>query len=129
MVETAGMATATNPPEKREFHITDAESAGWLLRKLANNAAEVARVKAQAADIIRSLEADSERLNHLYGAELEAFTRAELAKKGNRGKTLRLLQGSCSFRTVPDSLRLDPAAALDHATAIGCTRQTVELDT
>jgi len=108
---------------RAEFHITDESSANWFLRKLANLENEKARVKAQAAKMIAEMDADTDRLRGLYEAELREFARAELERRGGRRKTLTLLQGSLSFRTVPASLRVDDAAAaLDTAAAMGHIR-------
>ena len=113
--------------ERQEFHITDEASANWLLRKLANLEAEKQRVKAQAVEILASLDADAARLRFLYESELEHFTRERLTEGGGRTKTLRLLQGTVAFRTVPASLRVvDTDAALPHAHALGCTRTEVD---
>jgi len=91
------------------------ERAEWLLRKLGNIAAEKARIQAQAAAMVNQLESDTANLQHLYGKQLEAFTREELARRGNRRKSLTTLQGTCAFRTVPGGFCLiDPAAALEH---------------
>ena len=104
--------TTTETPA---FCIDTAERADWLLRKLGNLAAEKSRITAQAAAIVAQLDTDTARLMHLYGAQLEAFAREELARRGNRRRSLTLLQGTCAFRSVPGGFRLaDPAAALEH---------------
>ena len=106
----------TEPVEKPPFRIDTEQHANWLLRKLANLDAEKARVKAQAEAILHQLDTDREGLLYLYGSQLEAFTRQELEKTGNRRKSLTLLQGTCSFRSVPARMSInDPAAALLHA--------------
>ncbi len=100
------------------FSIDSTDRANWLLRKLANLDTEKTRVKAQAEAILRQLDTDREGLLYLYGSQLEAFTRQELAKTGNRRKSLTLLQGTCGFRTVPARMSVtDAAAALDYAKA------------
>ena len=107
-------AQATDPTEAQEFHITTEDAANWYLRKLANFEAEKQRVQAQAAAIVKQLETDAEGLRYIYEGELIEWTRQELAKKGNRRKSLALLQGTAAFRTVPAGLKIsDPAAALD----------------
>ena len=91
-------------------------NAEWLLRKLANNAADKVRVTAQAQDIIAALEADSADLMFKYGAALEYYCREKLAGEGNRRKSVRFLQGTCAFRYHGPAVRLkDPAAALQWA--------------
>src|SRR5579862_2345346 len=96
------------------FTIDSDAAANWLLRKLANIEAEKARVQAQAAAIVKALDADAERLNYLFGAQLEHYCREKIAQ--GRGKTVRFLQGTCSLRTVPTGLRIcDQSAALAFA--------------
>ena len=112
-----------------QFHITSDAAANWYLRKLANIEAEQRRVQAQAAAIVRQLEADAERLRYLYEAELEQFVREKLSTSGSRRnrrtgactdvrrKSVHFLQGTAGFRTVPASIRVtDSLAALDYAT-------------
>ena len=110
--QTPAQATETETPS--EFHITDEAAANWYLRKLANIESEKQRVTMQAAQIVKQLENDAQGLRYQYEGELQNFVRQELAKHGNRRKSLTLLQGTAAFRTVPAGLRIsDPAAALD----------------
>ena len=103
-----------------EFHITDDASANWLLRKLANLEAEKARIQAQAAEMVRQLDADAERLKHLYEGELLDYCRRTLAANGNRRRSCTFLQGSVSFRSVGPSVKVsDPAEALVYAQESG----------
>jgi phage host-nuclease inhibitor protein Gam len=111
----AGMGTA--PTGRPEFHITDAKSADYILRKLANNAAEKERIKAQADAMLRLLDSDSASLMGRFGSELEAWAQEELQTKykGKR-KSLPLFHGTLAFRTVAPSLRVaSEADALDTA--------------
>ncbi len=113
------ITTAARP----EFHIVDESSANWFLRKLAGIESEKARVRAQAAQIVAELDADAQRLRNLYEAEAREWAREELEKKGNRRKSLTLLQGTLAFRSVPAGLRVDDAAAaLNHAATIGAVK-------
>ena len=98
------------------FHITDEAGANWYARKLAGIEAERARVKAQAAKIVAQLDSDENSLKDRFEAEAREWARAELAQRGNRRRSLALLQGTFAFRAVPATLRLDDlAAALDYA--------------
>lgn len=90
--------------EKPPFCIDTVGRAEWLLKKLATIAAEKSRVKAQAAQIVAQCDNDTLRLEHLFGAQLQAIVTAELARKGGTRKSLALLQGTCAFRTVPGGL-------------------------
>ncbi|MCX6382170.1 MAG: host-nuclease inhibitor Gam family protein [Armatimonadetes bacterium] len=118
--------------EKREeFHITSEAAALWYLRKLANLEAETRRVKCQAERLVASLNSEAESLKRVYQGELEHWAREELAKKGNRRKTLHTLQGTLRFRHVPARLSIEENGnALQYATeslpAFVITRQ--ELD-
>ena len=131
---------APQPTEKAvAFTITDERTANWLLGKLASNADEQARVKAQADQRISELRTDYDKLMFMYGNQLEAFARAEAERR--RRKTVTLQQGTVAFRTAPERFavedeeaatvearttcpealqtvtRLDRAAYLDHAKA------------
>jgi phage host-nuclease inhibitor protein Gam len=112
------------------YHVTTDSAAEWMLRILANNAAEKVRIIAQAQDIAAALDADSARLMYRHGAELEEYCREKLAASGNRRKSVRFLQGTCAFRYQSPAVRLkDPDAALtwcrEHSPAL-LTVETVE---
>jgi hypothetical protein len=106
----------TEPAERSEFHIDNDGAANWLLSKLANLEAEKKRVQQQAQAIVKQLESDAASLRYLYESELQEYIRQKLAAGGNRRKSVHFLQGTCYFRTVPESLRIaDTLAALDYA--------------
>ena len=114
-MQTETIELETGEP-KPEFHIDSEESANWYLRRLATIEGEKARVTAQAALIVKQLAADAEGLRYIYEPELQEFVRQELAKKGNRRKSLAFLQGTACFRTVPAGVKItDPDAALEFA--------------
>ena len=112
------------------FHITNEAGALWYLRRLANLEAEARRIRQQAERMITALESEAEGLKRVYQGELENWTRQELAKQGNRRRTLHTLQGTLRFRHVPSRLAIDEPAALRYAAeslpALVVTRQ--ELD-
>ena len=121
-------AVETTEPtgERAEFSINSETAANWLLQKLANIEAEQRRVKAQAEEIINRLRSDAERLQYLYGAQLEDFCRVRLAEGKNRRRSVAFLQGTCGFRTVPASIKItDMEAALLYAEGIGRGVKTV----
>ena len=114
------MNTETNP---EAFCIDSEAAANWYARKLANIETERARVKAQAAKIIAQLDGEEKRLNDRFEAEAREWARAELAGRGNRRRSLPLLQGTFAFRAVPASLRVDDlAAALSTAATLGAVK-------
>lgn len=93
--------------EREAFHITDESSALWYLRKLANLEAETRRVKRQAEQLLASLNSEAENLKRIYQEELEHWVREELARKGNRKRTLHTLQGTLRFRHVAARLAIE----------------------
>jgi phage host-nuclease inhibitor protein Gam len=114
-----------------QFHIDSDSAAEWLLRKLANIETEKARIQAQAAKMVRQLDADAQRLKHLYEGELLDYCRRRLAEKGNRRRSVTFLQGTVAFRTVAPSVKVsDPAAALvyAHDNGLPAVKTVVTLD-
>jgi phage host-nuclease inhibitor protein Gam len=124
--------TAQETTEQTEgFHITTDSAANWLLRRLANIETEKARITAQAAEMVRQLDADAQRLKHLYEGELLDYCRRRMAENGNRRRSCTFLQGSVHLRTVPPSVKVaDPAAALVYAQDSGlpAVKTVVTLD-
>jgi phage host-nuclease inhibitor protein Gam len=124
--------TAQETTEDTEaFHITTDSAADWLLRRLANIEAEKARITAQAAEMVRQLDTDAQRLKHLYEGELLDYCRRKMEENGNRRRSCTFFQGSVSFRSVPPSVKVaDPAAALVYAqdSGLSAVKTVVTLD-
>jgi hypothetical protein len=93
--------TATTEPTEERFVLDSEEKVNWLLRKLANIEAEKQRVTAQYQTMMAVLESDERSLRYCFENDLRAFAAQKLAEGGNRRKTVPLLQGSLSFRTLP----------------------------
>ena len=122
--EVEGAAPAAAAPK---FTIDSESAANWLLGKLASIDAEAARIKAQAEARANELRTDRERLLSRFGSELEAFARQEAERR--RRKTISLLQGSLSFRTVPSKLVIsDGEAAFVNARTV-CPEAIIEQTT
>lgn len=119
--------TQTSTTEATErFTIDTTEKADWLLRKLAGIDAEKATMAAMIAQRIGELDADKNALLSRFGAELEAWAREEATAR--RRKTVTLLHGAISFRTVPAKLIVESEAdALTTARAVA--PQTVMVET
>ena len=116
------------------FSIMDEASAGWYVDKILSRQERIARIKAQAQEMIEREEADLARLHARFGAELEQWALREIESRGGKTKTLRLLQGTVSVRTVPASVRIaDAEAAMEAAKAqmpeLVQVVQTEKLDT
>jgi phage host-nuclease inhibitor protein Gam len=104
------------PTIEEGYHVTTDRAAEWMLRILANNAAEKTRITAQALEMVAALDADSAGLMYRHGAELEEYCRQKLTAEGNRRKSVKFFQGTCSFRYQGPAVRLkDPAAAIQWA--------------
>jgi len=101
------------------FAICDEKTAGWYLNRVAAIEGEEARVKAQAAAILQGLAADRERLAARFESELHEYVVSEIQLRyQGKKRSLPLLQGTVSLRTVPASVRIaDKAAALAYAVA------------
>ena len=99
------------------FAICDEKTAGWFLDKLAAMEEREARVKAQSATILQSLAADRERLTARFETELQEYVTHEInLRYQGKKRSLPLLQGTVSLRTVPSSVRIaDKGAALAYA--------------
>ena len=122
------------PALRTQFCIESDKNAEWLLRKLANNAAEKIRVTQQAQEILEALDADTADLMFRHGAALEHYCREKLAAEGNKRKSVRFLQGTCSFRYQCPAVRLkDQAAALlwakENAPLLVAVESVEKLDT
>lgn len=101
-------------PTTETFKIDSDEKAEWLLRKLANLEAEIERVTKQARAIIEKAENEKKHLLARFQVELEDHVRAKL--NGTKGRSVKYLQGTVGFRTVPGGLRLtDTVAAMQYA--------------
>ena len=117
--------------EREQFHIDSDQAAEWFLRKLANIETEKARITAQAAEMVRQLDCDAQRLRHFYEGELLDYARRKLAVQGNRRRSLTFFQGTVAFRTVAPSVKVsNPAAALVYAQENGlpAVKTVVTLD-
>lgn len=99
---------------RETFTIHDEGSANWYLRKLAEIEGEQARIKAQTSARVAELQSDAERLKFLFGEPLAAWARGE-AKRRHR-KSVTLMQGTVSFRSVPKRWKpVDAEEAFVHA--------------
>lgn len=91
---------------KPEFCIDRDSAADWLLQKYAALDAEIALITAQAQEMVKRLQADRQRLEHLYQGQLEAYIRQRIREDKRGRKSLILPHGTVGFRTVPASVRI-----------------------
>jgi phage host-nuclease inhibitor protein Gam len=121
--------TATTEPADERFVLDSEEKVNWLLRKLANLEAEKQRVTVQFQTMMAALESDERSLRFRFENDLRAFAALKLTEGGNRKKTVHLLQGSLSFRTMPQAIRvkdLTSAIAFARVTNLPCLETVTE---
>lgn len=112
------------------FTVRDEGSAAWVVDKLLGYDERTERLKAQFLTMVRALEADKARFERRFLPELEAWFDAQ----PKRGKSLSLLTGTLSKRTVPGAPAIvDEAEALTWAQAnlpegVRTVPATVKLD-
>jgi phage host-nuclease inhibitor protein Gam len=88
------------------FHVCDERSANWVLRKVIELRAYRQHVAEWAeAETIRA-DRQEAFLLHRFGAELERWTRDQLAQQRGR-KSIRLPAGKLGFRTSPTTLQIN----------------------
>ncbi len=108
------------------FRVADTASANWVIRKVIEARAYADRVKRWAELELRRADREEQFFLGRFGAELEAWARAEIANLHDGRKSLRLPSGMIGFRTAPPSLLItDENKLLEWAQ--GHLRQAVEV--
>lgn len=117
--ETGEILSLQTP--KPEFHVTDVDSAEWVLARMMGHESELLKLEAELAAIRSRYEAriKEERrrlefLNRRFGPELEAFALTQI--EGTKAKTWSGTFGAVSFRTVSPTVKVvDQSAAYEWA--------------
>lgn len=112
---------------KEEFHVTDESSADWVLEKIMDAEANIARENMKLKAITENIESRKKeyqnKINFLkmrFGPELEQFAREQV--EGGKSKTWKGSFGRLSFRSVKGGLRVvDKEEALTVAQVNGFT--------
>ena len=86
------------------FHVHDAATANWVVRKITEARLYAERVKEWAELERRRARREEEFLMRRFGAELEAWTRQQIDQQHGRNQTINLPAGRIGFRT--ESTRL-----------------------
>ena len=94
------------------FHIRDEGSANWVLRKVMECRAYRERVARWAQGETLRAERQEAFLMHRFGAELEAWTREQLAKQFGKRRSVCLPAATLGFRTEPTKLVIADERAL-----------------
>ena len=93
------------------FHVRDAESANWVVRKIVEARKYRERVESWAAAEIRRAERQEALFLARFGQELEEWTRHEVAQLHKR-KSLALPAGTVGFRRQPLRLAVSDEGGL-----------------
>lgn len=94
------------------FRIHDAQTANWVVRKIAEARQYADRVRAWAAAEIRRAERDEQFLLARFGRDLEEWCRDRLADTGGRSRSVNLPAGRIGFRKSRMALEVQDSAAL-----------------
>ncbi|MEN6537404.1 MAG: host-nuclease inhibitor Gam family protein [Bryobacteraceae bacterium] len=113
--EVVGLATP--------FQVNDEDSANWVLEKIMNAEADIAREQMKLRAIQERSQANVKRLDRRvewlkarFGPELEEFASKQL--EGKKSRTLNLLFGKLSFRKNAGGIRVaDEMPAIEWAKA------------
>lgn len=107
---TGGDEAAVPVPVRVDFVIDSESKASWAVGKLLAVDEEIVRVKAQASQRLAELAADKRELEGRFLIPLRMWAEGEAARR--RRKTVTLIGGSLSFRSVPAGLKVaDPVKA------------------
>jgi len=110
-VEEPGAAALVSlAPE--QFEVRDRSSAEWLVRKVVEAEAYMARVKHQADREIRRTQQERDFLMMRFGPQLERWTREQLEQTKGRRKSVLLLAGTVGFRQTASKLVIDDQSAI-----------------
>lgn len=94
------------------FHVRDAATANWVVRKILEARAYAARVTAWAELEHRRAERDEQFLLRRFGVELEEWARQQIATQHDKRQSVSLPAGSIGFRVEPTKLCVTDEPAL-----------------
>ena len=98
------------------FHVADATSANWVVRKIREARGYAERVNAWAAAESLRARREEEFLLRRFGSELRDWTAGQVAAVGGRRRSIALPAGVVGFRQCPPAVRVtDETALLDWA--------------
>ena len=89
------------------FRVHDAETASWVVRRIAASREYGSRVRNWAERERRRAEWEEERFLYLFGGQLRAWAEGEIARAKTRRKSVALPGGIIGFRTSKSSVVID----------------------
>jgi Bacteriophage Mu Gam like protein len=96
----------TEIAQGEEFHVRDASTANWVVRKIVEARQYAQRVKAWAEIEQRRAQREEQFLLRRFGIELEAWARQQIARQHDDRRSVSLPAGSVGFRTEPTRLAI-----------------------
>lgn len=103
-METDEIDLQVEVPDER-FHITSADEANWLVRKVVESRRYRDRIEQWAASELRRAQREEAFFMGRWGIELEGFARRKIAEQFRR-KSFALPAGTIGFRLEPQRLDL-----------------------
>ena len=88
------------------FHVCDASTANWVVRKIVEARQYAQRVKAWAELEQRRAQRDERFLLRRFGVELEAWARQQVAQQHDGRRSVSLPAGKVGFRIEPTRLAI-----------------------
>lgn len=108
---TNGVEAEPLPDVREGFHVQDAKTANWVIRRMVECRRYRESVEHWAAAEIKRAQREEAFFLGRFGAELEAWARQEIAKQRGR-KSVKLPAGTVGFRTEPTRLQVKDEPAL-----------------
>jgi hypothetical protein len=100
------------PEPEETFHVRDERTANWVLRLIVGERDYRKRIAAWYEAETRRSERREQFLFHRFGAELEAWTRQQLASQHGSRRSVQLPAGVLGFRVEPTKLVIADERAL-----------------
>lgn len=93
-----------------QFCVEDENSVNWVIRKIMSARAYGQSVREWAEAEVRRAEREETTLLFLFGRQVEAWAKTEIAKLKGKRKSINLPAGCIGFRTVTSRLIVDDEA-------------------
>ena len=104
MTDTTTNNIDAAPGMPEAFHVHDAATANWVVRKIIEARQYAKRVEEWAAAERRRAEREERFFMFRFGAQLEQWARAQIEAGSNRRKSICLPAGRIGLRTPPPRL-------------------------
>lgn len=99
------------PPAKMDFHVTDEESAAWVVAKILNCDDEEKRIRANMKRELDEVARRRSFFTNRYLSELKAYA-DEVLSNDPRKKSVRVASGSLGYRRKGDGIAVEDESTL-----------------